>query len=242
MQQYIETKKLTKNLQVLYVEDEKDTLEDGQQFFNKIFETVDTALNGEEGLEKYLTLYKKNSYYYDIVICDIDMPKLNGVNLIKKIYEINKEQNIVVISAHSTSEYLLELVNMGIEQFLKKPYKMESLLSTFYDIGKKIEDSQPKEELPTELGHGYSWEKTAYVLKKNNQFIKLTKKESLLMELFIKNINQITSLEEIFNTLWSDEPHKVSIESLASHVSRMRKKVPELDIESIYGVGYSLKI
>ena len=236
----------TKNLNILYVEDNLDFREETSEVLEKLFNKVDIASDGKEGLKKYLSHYKDSSKYYDVVITDVVMPNMDGIELVKEIYKQNAKQPVIIISAHNESEYLLEFVNIGIEQFLVKPLDINMVLNVLYNISNKILiSSTDKTDLKIiEFKNNYFWDKENSLLfykKQNQQFnIKLTKKEILLMQIFIKNNSGITTLEEIFNSLWSEEPHLASAEALNPIISRFRKKIPHLIIQSIYGLGYKL--
>ena len=165
-----------------------------------------------------------------------------GVELSKEIYKINKNQAIIIVSAHNEAEYPFELVNIGIEQFLIKPLDYNTLLKVLYNTSKNLLTSS-KNDIDTgkiELKGGFSWEKESSLLFFNGENIKLTKNETLLMQLFVKNRYKISTLEEIFNVLWSNNPHLASNETLKPIISRFRKKISEQTIENVYGVGYRL--
>ncbi len=72
------------------------------ELFNYFFNSIDLASNGEDGLEKYLSYYEQTTKFYDIVITDINMPQINGIELSKQIYTYNNLQPILVISAHAS--------------------------------------------------------------------------------------------------------------------------------------------
>lgn len=120
---------MSKNLTVLYVEDELLIQKKTKLLLETIFLRVDTAINGEEGLNAYQT--KK----YDLVITDIRMPKKDGISLIRDIKALNHEQSIIVTSAHDDSEKLLELICLGISSFIVKPMNMQKF---FYAIDTEV--------------------------------------------------------------------------------------------------------
>lgn len=233
---------LTKNLNILYIEDDTSFLKETTEVFQELFNTVDTASNGEEGLNQYLLFFENYSKHYDIVVTDINMPKMDGIELIKKIYEINPKQIIIVISAHNEPQYLLELVNMGIEQFLLKPNNYDTILNIFYRSTQKLLQMNQHEEetLHVMLEHNIYWDKQSNTLWQNNVVIKLTKNETLLMKMFIKNKTKITTIQEIFHILWQDDPNLASTKTLKSIISRLRKKLPDTTIENVYSLGYRL--
>lgn len=120
------------NISVLYVEDDKDVSEQFEKLLRKIFVNVDIEKNGAEGLENYT----KNRQ--DIVITDISMPIMDGIEMAKRIKQINGEQNIVVTSAHNDIEYLMHLINIGVEKFLLKPIDMNGFLTNISKIAMNI--------------------------------------------------------------------------------------------------------
>ena len=124
--------KLSKNLTVLYVEDDSLILEKTSQLLETIFYSVDVATNGEEGMEAYQN--KK----YDLVITDIKMPKKDGRDLIKFIKELNENQPIIVTSAYNDSNRLMELIELGIDSFLLKPISSKTFFKTLSTQVKKI--------------------------------------------------------------------------------------------------------
>lgn len=234
--------RLTQNLTLLYAEDDPAFLEETSEVFEELFLHVDTAKNGQEALWKYTQHKEQTGSYYDLVITDINMPKMDGITLIKKIYALAPEQSIIVISAHNESEYLLELLNMGIEYFLLKPNNYEKMLQVLYQKAQKINSEQtPLTNKKTIwLGDGFLWDIDSSMLLENDKPVKLTKNETLLLRLFIKNSHKISTLDEIYTLLWSDEPHLASAETLKSIISRLRKKIPSVIIENTYGLGYRM--
>ena len=232
--------KLTKDLNILYIEDDSNFLEETSELFKDIFSSVEVETNGIKGLDTYKSYFEKNNCYFDIVITDINMPKMDGIDLIKEIYSIHPLQCVVVISAHNTPDNLLELVNIGIEQFLVKPLQYNNMLKTFMESAKKISSQKTEKSPLLKLSTDFTFNTESDQLFYKNSIIKLTKKEHILMNLFIKNGSKTSSLEEIYTLLWSEEPHLATPESLKPIISRLRKKIPQNTIENIYALGYKL--
>jgi len=228
---------LTKNLQVLYVEDDiafnkqtKDVLED-------FFYSVDSCFNGIDALDRYKEYHNKHKQHYDIVISDINMPKMDGISLTKEIYKINKDQKVIIVSAYNETEYFVELINIGVERFLQKPFKQDNLLEILYNIfNKNLTTTKQDIKLAAEL----IWDNKNYRLTHNSNEIKLTKKELELLKLFIKNGSKISTTQEIFNIVWDDDSSIATTDALKALVSRLRKKLPDVDIETFYNIGYRL--
>ncbi len=130
--------KYSKNLNVLYAEDDSYLREETSEALDNFFANINTAVNGQEALEKYLDYYEKNGTYYDLIITDINMPLMNGVELIKQVHKIHIEQVIIVISAYNESSRLIELINIGITYFIMKPISITQLMNILYQSTKQI--------------------------------------------------------------------------------------------------------
>ena len=130
----------TKDLRVLYVEDDLDLLETTSELLENYFYHVDTAYDGKNGLEKYEAYEKKNNKNYDLVITDINMPNMDGLEMSEAILTKNSMQSIIVISAHNEINYLIKSIDLGINGFLTKPINQESLFKTLYKVSQAISD------------------------------------------------------------------------------------------------------
>ncbi|MDA7816711.1 response regulator [Sulfurimonas sp.] len=129
-------KKYSENLNVLYVEDDQDLNNSVAIYLNKFFNHVEVAFDGKDGLKKY------NSSSFDIVLSDINMPIMNGIEMITAIKNINSEQNIIVISAHTEAEYLLETIHLGISEYILKPIIYEQVNSILFKVVHNIHINQ----------------------------------------------------------------------------------------------------
>jgi len=128
----------SKFVDVLYVEDDSMIRDDTADILKDIFLKVDTAVDGVDGLEKYIQYKKENEKYYDIVISDIEMPNKNGISLCKDIFQTNPMQIIIIISAHNDSSYLIDLINLGINHFIQKPLELNNALKVFFTTSSAI--------------------------------------------------------------------------------------------------------
>jgi len=128
----------TKDLKVLYVEDDEFLQQNVLSMLKKLFSRVDIAANGKEGLEKYNQFLSDSGSYYDLVISDINMPYLNGIDMSRSILDINAEQYILIISAYNDTTNLQKLINIGINYFMPKPFDFQSLFIILEKISKAI--------------------------------------------------------------------------------------------------------
>lgn len=118
-------KELLSNITILYVEDEDMIREEVSYFFNKYVKNFYTASNGLEGLE----LYKKVNP--DIIITDIQMPKMNGLDMIKEIN--SKNVPIIITTAYSDIEYFLKAIELNINKFIIKPIDLMELVKSIQE-------------------------------------------------------------------------------------------------------------
>lgn len=120
--------RFSQKLSVLYVEDDDNLRDEMGALFKPFFQTIDIALDGLDGLDKY------HNNKYDIVITDINMPRMNGIDMIASIREIHPEQKIIAISAHNESEILINLIEHGVSSFILKPILLQNVLTVFYPV------------------------------------------------------------------------------------------------------------
>ena len=113
-----------KNITVLYVEDEKELREVTSSILQSFTKNQYIATNGQEGYDLFL----KHDSDIDLIISDINMPILNGLEMIKKIKDINKNVPIIVTTAFSNKEYLLEAIDIGVDKYVLKPVDVSKLL------------------------------------------------------------------------------------------------------------------
>lgn len=227
---------ITKNLDILYIEDDIYINNSITEVLEDLFHNVCSKFDGDAGLNAYKEYYLEQGKYFDLVISDIKMPKLDGVELSKEIYKLNSSQSIIIVSAHNESNYLIDLINIGVERFLQKPFNQTQLLETLHLILKNTQENNST----ILLGSNLKWDMDNDILTHNNNEINLTKKEMLLLKLFIKNAPKITTTDEMFNTIWEDDIYNASMNSLKMHISRLRKKLHGLEIETLYNIGYRL--
>ena len=247
---YIALEKYGRELSVLFVEDDEGISKEMNFLLGDIFTKVDSGFDGIEGLSKYNQYFQANEKYYDLLITDIRMPNMNGIELIKNIYSINPSQKVIVLSAHNESEYLMELVNIGIAQFILKPIDYNNFLDVIYKVSKmiyedKLLNNNDKKEISPfiNITDELIWNKELKQLFLNNNIFKLTKKELHLIELLLQVPEKTYTNKEIMFALWNDDFDTIpDIANLKNLISRLRKKLPELNIENIYGFGYRLNI
>ncbi len=124
---------VAKNISVLYSEDEEDTREQYENIFKLLYKDVKSVENGKEALEEY------NRKKYDLVITDLTMPKMSGVDLISEILKINPNQHIIIMTAHNTNENLRNSIEFQVDGILLKPVSMDKLFQLLYKVSHLID-------------------------------------------------------------------------------------------------------
>lgn len=157
-------KKLASKFSILYIEDEQILRDKVSRFLSKVFNQVDTASDGEEGLKKYL----KRSY--DIVITDILMPKMDGIALTRKIREQSKDQEIIVLSAYTDFTYLTQSIELNVTGYIIKPVQFTQMLNVLELSIIKLTAFRENEMYKTRLEEMVA-ERTKTVLELQNKVI-----------------------------------------------------------------------
>jgi len=124
--------KYSSTLSILYVEDDQELQYHTNELLSALFKSVKMASDGVEALKLF---HEEN---FDILITDIKMPNMDGLELITHVKEINPSQCIIITSAYNDSENLLKFINIGINQFIIKPLNLTSLQNVLYNASKTI--------------------------------------------------------------------------------------------------------
>lgn len=220
-----------KDVTILYIEDDTITRQQLSQFLKSQCKVLYIAIDGQEGLELY------EQFDPEIVITDIKMPKLNGLEIAREIRKRSLSTQIIIITAYTNPQYLLEAVNLQLVQYLIKPISLEKItrvldLSSLFLNEKKIETKKIfNEEVYYDL---YTKE-----LISKNQIANLSKYERALIELLIKKYPAPISYESINAQIYDYSASKNAIKLL---VSSLRNKIEKQSIINVSGFGYKLNL
>ncbi len=232
----------TKHLNILFVEDYEELRTNTLEILENYFYYCEGAENGRKGLEQYKAYHDREKRYFDVVITDIKMPEMDGISLVEEIYNLHPDQAIIVLSAHNEVDYLLTLINLGIEQFITKPIDHDHMLNVLYNVSQKISHSSKQEESDKIILDAKTYyDKRQNLFYHDNEIVKLTRNESVFMKLLASNGEKISTIEEILYT-FDYEDIFISRENIRTLVAKLRKKLPINCVESIYAVGYKLMI
>ncbi|EAJ1898890.1 response regulator transcription factor [Campylobacter jejuni] len=219
-----------KELIILVVEDEIKTRESLINVLSERFSKVIGAQNGDEGLKKF------KKFKPDLVITDIAMPIMDGLDMAREIKEISDDVPIVVLSAYSEKERLLRSIDIGIDKYLIKPVDIEELFKVLDClVGEKIEAN-----MLVKISEEYQFNKTKRTLIHNGKEIVLTKKESAFISLLLKQPGVLVLHEDIKKNVWIGE--HVSDTAVRTFIKRVRDKVGEDFIKNVPSLGYKINI
>ncbi|EAJ5887478.1 response regulator transcription factor [Campylobacter jejuni] len=219
-----------KELIILVVEDEVKARESMINILSERFSKVIGAQNGDEGLKKF------KKFKPDLVITDIAMPIMDGLDMAREIKEISDDVPIVVLSAYSEKERLLRSIDIGIDKYLIKPVDIEELFKVLdYLIGEKIEAN-----MLVKISEEYQFNKTKRTLIYSGGEIVLTKKELAFISLLLKQPGALVLHEDIKKNVWISE--YVSDTAVRTFIKRVRDKVGEDFIKNVPSLGYKINI
>jgi len=126
------------NIDILYVEDDKDTREITHTILSDFFQNIVVAIDGEDGLNKFKEKYKKENKPFDLVITDINMPKLSGIDMLEQIKQIHTNIYSIVITANLDHTNFIKTVQLGIRGYIVKPVCLEQLTDVLDEAVKNI--------------------------------------------------------------------------------------------------------
>ena len=215
---------------VLYAEDEEGIRKKVVDILNLFFETVVDVSDGKQAIDQMI------SGNFDVLIFDICMPNMDGLEAIKQIRLENTKIPIIILSAHTEQSYLWKAVELKITKFITKPYNKDDFIEALKKVSLELVDNNIAIKFKNGCVYNPST-KTAYF---NDKYVELSKKESRLLEYFYKKVNQTVLFDEIFDYLWEYE--KPTKEAIKSIIKELRKKIGNDCIKSIYGIGYILEI
>jgi DNA-binding response OmpR family regulator len=207
-------------------------LEDNKKLNNSIVKRL--TLKGyrvdsfEDGQEAYMHMDEG----YHCFVLDINVPSINGVELLKRIREYYDEIPVIIVSATVELDVIRDAYGFGCDDFIKKPFFIDEL-----EI--KIAKLCNIDHAVLYFGEDGVFEYKTSLFRRGNETYHLSKKERLLINLFLTHTDQVITFETIQNYVW--EGNVVSLDSIRSLVRRVRKLFGNDVIETLIGIGYILK-
>ncbi len=217
------------NKKVLCADDEPLILKELTEILELFFKEVVSVSDGEQALEEAL------EGSYDVLVFDVTMPKMDGLEVISKIRETNKNIQVIVLSAHTEQEYLWRAIDLKITKYLAKPYDKESFLKALELVSLELAEYNLTTNITDEISYDFRTQK----IEKSGKTVSLTKSESRLLEYFLNNKNKIISYDELLDYMWDyNQPSKEALKAL---IKEIRKKTTSDFIKNVYGLGYKIE-
>jgi len=224
-------KDLLSNFTILYVEDDDAVRANAVEYLRRICKKVLESPNGKDAIRVW------KEHKPDIIITDISMPKLNGLDMASYIRTQDKDVQIIVATAYSDTEYLMQAVELQLVKYIIKPITKDKLLTA---LEKSIELIEDKSKFNLALSKNCQYNAFEKIIIDNDKEIKLTKNETLFLDLLAHHHTRVVKYEEIEDAIWAYEG--MSQDAIRSLVRGLRKKVPQGAIDNISGSGYKLHI
>jgi len=217
-------KNIYKNLTILCVDDEDGVRKRVSNALSYYFKEVIEASNGKIGYEQYVEKLP------DIILCDIEMPIMSGIEMIKKIRKIDVKTPVVVLTAYCNEEYLMKLINLHVQHYILKPITSEKLLDGIKEafLGKYSGKIKLSNDIVFDVDNS--------LLQNLEEVITLSSRETKFLSLLSSNKGHIIYYSTIEEELWENKT--MSQDALKSFIRDLRKKLPYDMIENISQVGY----
>ena len=219
-------------MRILVVEDEVRLDELVSERLKKEKYIVDVSIDGEDGMYNALT------DIYDLIILDIMLPNVSGIEILKSIRKNNINAKVIMLTAKGELDDKLLGFELGTDDYLTKPFHIDELVARVnVQLRKKSNDTNI-----IEFGDIYLDLKKCNLINKNtNDSINIINKEFQLLEYFLNNPNQVLSKELIYDKVWGMDSDIIS-NNLEAYLSFIRKKLKiinsSVNIKSLRNLGY----
>ena len=222
------------NMTVLYAEDENELREVMVDILSFEVKTVYVAKDGIEAYE----LYKEKKP--DIIISDLNMPGMGGIELGKKIRETDHSTRIIMLTAHSDVQNLLAATELKLTKYLLKPTKGADLFNALTLAYDEIKNFNVTSTCKLRLKENFSWDFKEQALYSGAKEIRLTPKERKILNMLFTNLNSTITYDMLIQDVWEDS-NLYSIDTIKTMVKNIRKKLPQDTIKNVYGIGFKVE-
>lgn len=216
-------------MKILLLEDELMLRSSIEEYLEALNHKVIGFSSGE------IALNSLKEAIYDLLVLDINVPKMSGLELLKELNNLEIVTPTIFISANIDIEDISEAFDLGACDYLKKPFHLKELGIRIDRIKKEQEIKSSQRML---LSNKYYFSKKESVLFYNNAPQTLTKKQLQILTLLSENIGIVVDFEKFRSFVWNDEP--VDNATIRAEISRFRKSLKEDFISNIKGVGYKI--
>lgn len=220
-------------MRILLAEDEKELSDALVAILQYNHYSVDAVYNGQDAYEYGL------AENYDGIILDIMMPKLNGIEVIKKLRKEGIETPVLFLTAKSTTEDKILGLDEGADDYITKPFVMEELLARVRALTRR----RPSFTSNVLQYGNIILDKNNFELKCQEEKIQLNNKEFQVLEMLMRNAGKVVSTERFLESIWGYDT-EAEVNVVWVNISNVRKKLAKLnanaEIKAVRGVGYSM--
>lgn len=216
-----------RDTEILLVEDDIELRNLIERNIRRHTKAIYTASEGK----KALRIFREKAPH--VIITDLELPKMSGLEFIKEVRVMNPRVAIIVITAYGTEENFADSYDLGACSILKKPIDLDELFMILLA-------NSPKKITKTtvSLGKQLSYNPVEMMLYYNSIPIVLTKKENQILSLLLQYKGGVVSYDEFQTLIWGDTP--MTLDTLRMHINSIRKKSHQNIIRNLSGVGYKL--
>ncbi|BCX80097.1 response regulator transcription factor [Campylobacter sp. 19-13652] len=218
-----------RDLSILVVDDEVCTLNLMSEVLKEEFDSVITAKNGDEGLKKF------KKYSPDVVLADVAMPIMDGLDMAHEIKSLNRQTPVIMISAHSEKEMLLGAIDANVDKYIIKPVDMDDMIEL---LKKLVNRALPVRDV-VELCEGLSFDRARKCLLKDGLPLSLSKRESSFVALLVANLGMVVDMELIKKRIWQNS--EINNTAVRTFIKRIRDKAGINFIKNVPTVGYKIE-
>lgn len=222
-------------IKVLCAEDE-DIVRDA--IINILSLEIENIITAKDGLEAY-ELYKSQSP--DIILTDINMPYMSGLELTKKIRQNDQNVRVIMLTAHSQVDMLLQAAELKLTKYLLKPVTTPDLIEALELAVKEIDSFQVISKDRLELTDTLTWDFSEMILLENQKEVHMTPKERKIVQILLSNRKTTITYDRILNEVWENYD-SYTIDTLKTMIKNIRKNIPKEIIKNVYGTGFKADI
>lgn len=219
-------------MKILLIEDNIQISKNVIRFLSINNISCDSSLDGKEGLYKALTTY------YDVIILDINLPMMNGLDVLRWIRERQKDNQIIILTSNSLKEDIIQWLNLWADDYMTKPFDFDELLARLHTLNRR--------NLKNKSNIIHFWkdyildiEKTE--VRKIDDIIKLSNLEFNLLKYLVQNQQKTISRQELYEKVWGEFDWDIMFSKTVDvYIWYLRKKLYPDIIQTVKGIWYKI--
>lgn len=220
---------------ILIIEDDKELAHITELELNHEGFSVITAAEGREGLEKI------QSEKPDLVLLDVMLPRLSGLEVLRKVRsELNSDLPVILVTARGETIDKVDGLNSGADDYITKPFKIEELLARMNAVLRRFQKSSGKSNSVILENGGIRMVADEMKVTFEENPVELSKNEFLLLKYFLENTGKILSRDDIIKTVWGED-YYIEENSVDVYVRHLRSKFGDSVIKTVRGMGYIMQ-